>query len=105
MRAVRSGSCSVQTSGCAPARFLAGAMDAGGAGEARTQISLVSRLLSHQSRKRSIHFSVVRCAYWEAEAAVKQARVDLESRSARREPDEWAQEIPERFRQQPGPQW
>lgn len=74
-------------------------------GEARTQISLVSRLLSHLSRKRLIDFSVVRCAYWEAEVAVKQARVDLVARSAAREPDEWAQEMPSRFRQEPGPQW
>jgi hypothetical protein len=74
-------------------------------GEARTQISLVSRLLSHLGRTRLLDFSVVRCAYWEAEAAVKQARVDLEARSATREPDEWAQEMPRRFRQEPGPQW
>jgi len=74
-------------------------------GEARTQISLVSRLLSHLSRTRLLDFSVVRCAYWEAEAAVKQARVDLEERSAAREPDEWAQNMPLRFRQEPGPQW
>ena len=74
-------------------------------GEARTQISLVSRLLSYLSRKRLLDFSVVRCAYWEAEAAVKQARVDLEVRSASREPDAWAREMPSRFRQGPGPQW
>ncbi|WP_332662683.1 hypothetical protein [Aeromicrobium sp.] len=74
-------------------------------GEARTQISLVSRLLSHLSRKRLLDFSVIRCAYWESEAAVKQARIDLEARSAARMPDEHAQEMPSRFKQQPGPQW
>lgn len=74
-------------------------------GEARTQISLASRLLSHLSRKRLLDFSVVRCAYGEAEAAVKQARVELEARSAAHEPDEHAQDMPSRFRQQPGPQW
>lgn len=74
-------------------------------GEGRTQISLVSRLLSHLSRKRLLDFSVVRCAYWESEAAVKQARIDLEARSAARDPDEHAQEMPRRFHQEPGPQW
>ena len=74
-------------------------------GEARTQISLVSRLLSHLSRERLLDFSVFGCAYWEAEAAVKQARIDLEARSAARQPDAWAQEMPGRFRQEPGPQW
>ncbi|MEJ7634374.1 hypothetical protein [Aeromicrobium sp.] len=74
-------------------------------GEARTQISLVSRLLSHLSRKRLLDFSVVRCAYWEAEAAVKQARSDLDTKSAARDPDGWAGEMPRRFRQQPGAQW
>lgn len=76
-----------------------------GLGEARTQISLVSRLLSHLSRKRLLDFSVVRRACWDAEAAVKQARIDLEARSAARAPDEHAQEMPSRFKQQPGPQW
>ena len=74
-------------------------------GEARTQISLVSRLLSYLGRKRLLDFSVFGCAHWEAESAVKQARIDLEARSAAREPDEWAQEMPSRFRQEPGPQW
>jgi hypothetical protein len=74
-------------------------------GEARTQISLVSRLLSHLSRKRLLDFSVVRCAYWEAEAAVQQARADLQARSDGREPDDWAGQMPRRFRQEPGPRW
>ena len=74
-------------------------------GEARTQISLVSRLLSHLSRKRLIDFSLFACAFWDAEAAVKQARIELTRRSAAQEPDEWAQQMPDRFKQEPGPQW
>lgn len=74
-------------------------------GEARTQISLVSRLLSHLSRKRLLDFSVIRCAYWDAEGAVKAARLTLEARSAAREPDAWADEMPRRLRGDPGPQW
>ncbi|MEV7396676.1 hypothetical protein [Aeromicrobium sp. NPDC092404] len=74
-------------------------------GEARTQISLVSRLLSHVSRQRLLDLAAVQCALWDAEAAVRQARSDLEARSAAREPDDWSQEMPQRFRQEPGPQW
>ncbi len=74
-------------------------------GEARTQISLVSRLLSHLSRQRLLDFTVVRCAYWDAEAAVKQARSDLEARSAAGDTDERSGQMPNRFRQQLGPQW
>ena len=74
-------------------------------GEARTQISLVSRLLKHMSRMRLLDLALFACAYLEAESAVKQARVDLEARSAAKEPDERAQEMPDRFKQQPGPQW
>lgn len=77
----------------------------GSLGEARTQISLMSRLLSHLSRKRLLDLSVTSCAFWEAETAVKQARIDLEARSVSREADEWAQDMPARFRQEPGPQW
>ncbi|AXT85418.1 hypothetical protein C6I20_09605 [Aeromicrobium sp. A1-2] len=76
-----------------------------GLGESRTQISLMSRLLSHLSRQQLLDLSVFRCAYWDAEAAIKQARVDFARRSAARKPDDWASEMPGRFRQEPGPQW
>jgi len=76
-----------------------------GLGEARTQISLVSRLLSLLTRRRLLDMSLFGRAHRDAEAAVTQARVDLEARSAAREPDEWAQDVPSRFKQEPGPQW
>lgn len=76
-----------------------------GAGEARTQISLVGRLLTHLSRRKLLDLSIVRCALWDAEAAVVQARCDLPSRSLEQEPDPWATTMPERFERRPGPQW
>jgi len=74
-----------------------------GTGEARTQISLVGRLLDHLRRKRRLDFSVVRCAFWEAEAAVEQARRELRQRP--REPDPWATDVPRRLQGEPGPGW
>lgn len=74
-------------------------------GEARTQISLVSRLLRHLSRQRLLDLSVVSCAYWEAEGAVRQARAEVRDRSSRREPDDWASTMPYRFRRDEGPRW
>lgn len=70
--------------------------------EARTQISVTGRLLGHLSRKRLLDWSVARRAYWDAEAAVVQARRDLARRPAR--PDR-VHQLPSRFRQEPGPQW
>jgi hypothetical protein len=90
---------------CVLPGFLADPWLSESLGEARTQISLVSRLLSHLSRRQMLDLSVVGCAYWEAEGAVKAARRDLAARSAAREPDEWAIEMPRRFRSDPGPQW
>lgn len=43
-------------------------------GEARTQISLIGRLLRWLKYHRLIDMSVGACAFWDAEAAVKQAR-------------------------------
>lgn len=74
-------------------------------GEGRTQISLVSRLLSHLSRQELVDATVFGSAHRDAEAAVRRARVELEARSTASEPDEWAQKMPRRFRQEPGPQW
>lgn len=71
-------------------------------GEARTQISLVSRLLSSLGRRRDIDWQSTRCALYEAEAAVRQARREVGQRST--ESTEQVQ-MPARLRQQPGPQW
>lgn len=48
-----------------------------GVGEARTQISLVSRLLSYVSRHQDIDWQLTACAWYDAEAAVKRARRDI----------------------------
>jgi hypothetical protein len=74
-------------------------------GEARTQISLVSRLLDHLARGGHLDLPVVQCALWDAGAAVVAARRRLAERSARSEPDPWATDIPDRLRRRPGPQW
>lgn len=46
-------------------------------GYARTQISLIGRLLRWLKYHRLIDMSVGACAFWEAEAAVKQARLAM----------------------------
>jgi hypothetical protein len=90
---------------CVLPGFLLGPWLPEGLGEGRTQISLVSRLLSHLSRGGLLDLSVVRGAYWDAQNAVRQARSALEARSAAREPDAWAERLPARFRHEPGPGW
>ncbi|MBC7630611.1 hypothetical protein [Aeromicrobium sp.] len=89
---------------CLPA-FLADPWIPGSVVQARTQISLTGRLLTYLSRRRLLDFSLVRCAFLEAEAAVVQARADLSVRARAAEPDEWAADVPARLRQEPGPQW
>lgn len=71
-------------------------------GEARTQISLVGRLLSSLSRNRDIDWQTTACAWYDAESAVKRARRELGRR-----PVETAEQprMPARFHQQPGPLW
>lgn len=89
---------------CLPG-FLAEPWLPGSSGEARTQISLVSRLLRHLSRTGALDLRVVSCAYWDAEGAVRQARADLQARSAQREPDDWAGRMPRRLGRDAGPSW
>lgn len=74
----------------------------GGLAEARTQVSLVARLLTHLSRQRLIDRRLTSGALHEAEAAVAHARRRLAERPAT--PSGGAS-MPDRFRQQPGPQW
>jgi hypothetical protein len=90
---------------CVLPGFLLGPWLPEGLGEARTQISLLSRLLSHLSRAQLLDLSVVRGAYGDAEEAVRQARSALEARSAAREPEVGAKGLPTRFRREPGPRW
>jgi len=71
-----------------------------GDGEARAQITVLARLLKSLARH-DLDWQVTKCAYWEAEAAVTQARRDLKRRAT--EPDE--ARMPDRFLQQPGPEW
>jgi len=71
-----------------------------GDGEARAQISVVSRLLKSLAG-RDLDWTVTRCAYWEAEAAVTEARRVVTRRPNR--PEEAA--MPDRFLRQPGPEW
>lgn len=71
--------------------------------DARAQISLVGRLLTHLSRGGHLAHVDVGCAYWDAEAAVKRARRALADRA--QESDDHATRMPDRLRQQPGPQW
>lgn len=47
-------------------------------GMARTQISVVGRLIPWLERCDLIDMAIARCAYWEAKAAVKSARLALE---------------------------
>lgn len=74
-----------------------------GRSEARTQVSLVGRLLDHLRRKRLLDFSVVRCAYWDAEAAVEQARREIRERVPTVDP--WATQIPGRLLGPSDPGW
>lgn len=70
--------------------------------EARTQISLVARLLASLSRHGDIDWQMTSCAFYDAEAAVKRARREVRSR-----PVEAAEQpqMPSRFHQRPGPAW
>ena len=72
-------------------------------GEARTQISLVGRLLTALRRRHDFDWRVVSCAHLEAQAAVEQARRDLADRPA--EPWTKAHELPARMRRESGPEW
>lgn len=73
-----------------------------GVAQARTQVSLVGRLLTHLGRQPLIDRQITACALHEAVAAVAHARRQL----ARREVASSAPErMPDRFRQRPGPQW
>jgi hypothetical protein len=69
--------------------------------EAGTQISLVSRLLAMIGRHRDFDRSVASCALYEADDAVRRARIEVRERSA--EPGDAT--MPTRFLQQPGPEW
>lgn len=71
-------------------------------GEARTQISLVARLLASLSRHRDFDWQATACAWYDAEAAVKRARRELADRSIESAEHE---RMPSRFHQPPGPQW
>lgn len=53
-------------------------------GEARTQISLIGRMLPWLTRYRLVDMSVGACAFWEAEAAVRQARLTRAQRKPNR---------------------
>lgn len=71
-----------------------------GGAQARAQITVVSRLLRSLAGH-DLDWQVTRCAYWEAEAAVAQARRDL----ARRPAASVDPTMPSRFLQQPGADW
>lgn len=73
-----------------------------GAAEARTQISLVGRLLAVLSRHPDFDWRGAACAWYEAEAAVRRAREEV---SQRLDEPPAPQSTPARFHQQPGPQW
>jgi hypothetical protein len=68
--------------------------------EARLQITLSGRLLTWLSAA-DLDWQVTSCAFYEAQAAVKQALNDLKGRSSGAS----EQRMPDRFRQAPGPQW
>jgi hypothetical protein len=70
--------------------------------EARTQITVVARLLTFLGRSGEMDWQGVRCAFWEAEAAVKRARRELAARPTEPAAD---QQLPARFRREAGPQW
>ena len=89
---------------CLPA-FLSDGWMPRSLGESRTQISLVGRLLTHLRRNQVLDFSVVRCAFWEAEAAVKAARDNVAARASTAKPDDWSTDIPARLRDQRSTDW
>lgn len=70
-------------------------------GEARTQISLVGRLLTMLT-KGHIDRRITQCAVYDAEAEVERARRELARRS---HPSAQGDRMPDRFLQQPGPEW
>jgi len=72
-------------------------------GEARTQISLVGRLLTALRRRQDIDWRLVSCAYYEAQAAVAQARRDIADRPVGI--STVSTEMPARMRRDPGPTW
>ena len=72
-------------------------------GEARTQISLVGRLLTALRRRQDIDWRLVSCAYYEAQAAVAQARRDVADRPVGNSTA--STEMPARMRRDPGPTW
>lgn len=90
---------------CALPGFLEPSWMPDGVGEARTQVSLVERLLKYLSRHRLVDWGWLGCAGYEADAAVRQARRQLYRRAEERLPDAWASDMPPRFKQLPGPQW
>lgn len=75
-----------------------------GVSQTRLQIRLTGRLLTHLERSGSLDGVDVGCAFWEAEASVKEARHELERRSAATV-DDVDPSMPARFLQQPGPEW
>lgn len=74
-----------------------------GTAEARSQISLVNRLLTSMSRAHQFDWPSTACAFYEARAAVDQARRDLAGRASR--PHEDRHHLPSRFMPDPGPEW
>ncbi|MET0931626.1 MAG: hypothetical protein ABWX74_19045 [Aeromicrobium sp.] len=86
--------------GCLPS-FLHETWLPGQVAEARTQISLVGRLLT-VLRQGHIDRRLTQCAVYDAEAAVARARRDLARRS---HPSARGDHMPDRFLQQPGPEW
>lgn len=72
-------------------------------GEARTQISLVGRLLAALRRRHDIDWGLTSCAFYEARAAVDQARRDVAARPV--EQATGRTEMPVRMRREPGPEW
>ena len=53
-------------------------------GEARTQIGLIGKMLPWLTRYRLVDMSVGACAFWEAEAAVRRARLTHAQRNPNR---------------------
>ncbi len=76
-----------------------------GIGETRTHISLVGRMVASLSRHADFDWKATSCAWYEAEAAVRQARRDLARRSSAPAASSEQVRMPPRFHQLPGPQW